>query len=62
MIKYVLNEIGNVAIYGLISLCLFFGFFSVMLIWAFLLRKRYLETMSVLPLNDEFSGREMNER
>lgn len=62
MIKYVLNEIGNVAIYGLMSLCLFFAFFSVMLIWAFLLRKGYLETMSELPLNDEFSGREMKER
>ena len=53
MIKNVLIDIGGIGIYGLISLIIFFAFFLVMLAWAFGLTKRYLHTMSDLPLEDD---------
>jgi hypothetical protein len=52
MIKNVLENIGGIGLYGIISLCLFFAFFTGMLIWAFRLRKPYLKSMEELPLDD----------
>jgi len=52
MIKNVLENIGGIGLYGIISLCLFFTFFTGMLIWAFRLRKPYLKSMEELPLDD----------
>jgi hypothetical protein len=52
MIRNVLTDIGGIGLYGVISICLFFGVFSGALIWAFLLRKPHLRQMSQLPLND----------
>ncbi len=53
MIKNVLTDIGGVAVYGVISICLFFLVFISALLWAFLLKKPFLKTMSSLPLSDE---------
>jgi len=53
MIKNILENIGGISIYGIISLCLFFSFFTGMLIWVFCLRKPYLQTMRELPLDDK---------
>jgi hypothetical protein len=53
MIKNVLQDIGGVGIYGVISICLFFTVFSVALVWALLQRKPFLNAMSALPLEDE---------
>lgn len=50
MIKNVLTNMGGVAVYGLVSVCLFFAFFTGMLIWACRLKKPYLNSMGQLPL------------
>jgi len=52
MIKNVLSDVGGIGLYGVISICLFFVVFSGALVWAFLLRKSFLNSMSELPLHD----------
>lgn len=52
MIKNVLQDIGGVGIYGVVSICLFFSVFSAALLWALLQKKSFLNEMSVLPLED----------
>ena len=56
MIKNVLENIGGVGIYGVVSICLFFAFFLAMLVWACRLKKAHLDSMSELPLTDGSSG------
>jgi cytochrome c oxidase cbb3-type subunit IV len=51
MIQNVLNGIEGVGIYGVISIAIFFGFFTGMLFWASLQKKNYLNRMSTLPLD-----------
>ena len=53
MIENILKEIGGIEHYGMISLALFFICFLGMLIWAFFLKKPFLEEMSHLPLNTD---------
>ncbi len=53
MIKNVLTDIGGVAAYGVISICLFFLVFTGALVWTLLLKKPFLKKMSSLPLSDE---------
>jgi len=52
MLKNVLTDIGGIGLYGVISVCLFFLVFSGAVLWAFLLRKPYLQAQSQLPLED----------
>ena len=52
MIQNVLRDIGGIGLYGVISVCLFFLVFSVALVRACLLKKPFLNSMSVLPLDD----------
>jgi hypothetical protein len=51
MIKNVLCNIDGIGLYGVISICIFFGFFTGMLLWAFMRKKNYLNQMSALPLD-----------
>lgn len=51
MIKNVVEHIGGVGLYGIISVSLFFTFFIGMLIWALRLKKNYLNSMRELPLD-----------
>jgi len=51
MIENVLHDLGGVGIFGIVSICLFFTFFSGMLVWAARLKKSYLNTMGGLPLD-----------
>ncbi len=53
MIENVVQNIGGVAVFGLISICLFFGFFTGLLLWSVRLKKPYLNTMQSLPLEME---------
>ena len=53
MEKEVLSNLGGVGIYGIISICIFFAFFTGMLIWAACLKKNYLNSMRDLPLDDD---------
>jgi hypothetical protein len=52
MIKSVLEHIGGVGIYGVLSICIFFTFFLSVLFWAARLKRRDLEAHSALPLED----------
>jgi hypothetical protein len=53
MIKNVLQEIGGIGLYGVISICLFFTVFTGAFVWACLQRKPFLSAMSALPLQDD---------
>ena len=53
MIENVLHGIGSVGIFGILSICLFFGFFTGMLIYAVALKKSYLNSMRELPLDKD---------
>ena len=50
MEEKIICSLNGVWIYGVISICIFFAFFSVMLLWAFARRKNYLDKMGGLPL------------
>ena len=52
MIENVLNKMGGVGVYGVISICLFFAVFAGVLVWTLCLKKPYLEAMRELPLDD----------
>jgi cbb3-type cytochrome oxidase subunit 3 len=53
MIKNILTHIGGIENYGIISLCLFFAFFIGMLVWAFRLKKPFLDDMARAPLENQ---------
>ena len=53
MIQNVLRELGGIGIYGVVSVCLFFLVFTVALVCALVQKKPFLQSMSVLPLQDE---------
>ena len=57
MIQNVLQDIGGVGIYGIISICLFFLVFSGALVWACFQKKSLMKSMSALPLQDSDSVR-----
>jgi hypothetical protein len=61
MIQNVLRNIGGVGIYGVISICLFLLVFGGALIWALLLKKPFLNSMSSLPLEEENASRTPDE-
>jgi hypothetical protein len=51
MIKNVLTHIDGIGLYGVLSIGIFFAFFTGMLLWAFAQKKSHLDKMSVLPLD-----------
>jgi cytochrome c oxidase cbb3-type subunit IV len=53
MVENVLNGIKGVGLYGVVSICFFFAFFTGMLVWAFSKKRTYLDHMSQLPLDVE---------
>jgi hypothetical protein len=53
MIQNVLQSVGGVGWFGILSICLFFAFFTGMLLWAARLKKSYLNSMRSLPLEGE---------
>lgn len=52
MVKNVLQSIGGIGLYGVISVCLFFTVFTAGVVWAFMHRKPFLDHMGALPLDD----------
>lgn len=52
MIKNVIQDLGGIGVYGVISVCLFATVFTIALIWALLLKQPFLKSMSVLPLDE----------
>ena len=55
MIKTVLEHIGSISTYGVISILLFFACFLGVIIWAFTRKRSYREEMKNLPLEDDDS-------
>lgn len=53
MIKNVLQEIGGVGVYALVSLLLFFIVFTGAIIFTFIQRASLCRKMESLPLEDE---------
>ena len=53
MIRSVLEQIGGVGIYGIISLTLFFAVFIGMVLRVIRLRRPYLSKMSSMPLQSD---------
>jgi hypothetical protein len=53
MIENVIHHVGGVGVFGVISVCLFFAFFSGMLLHAARLKRPYLNSMRNLPLENE---------
>ena len=53
MIQNVLRAIGGVGVYDTISICLFVLVFCGALVWALLQKKSFLNSMSLLPLEDD---------
>jgi hypothetical protein len=51
MIENVLNGIGGVGMYGVISITLFFAVFVGVLLWTISLKRPYLNAMRELPLD-----------
>jgi hypothetical protein len=51
MYQNVLNGIDGIGLYGVISICIFFSFFTGMLLWAFVQKKNHLNRMAELPLD-----------
>jgi nitrogen fixation-related uncharacterized protein len=52
MVENVLNKMGGVGMYGIISICLFFAVFVSVLLWTIRLKQPYLKAMQELPLAD----------
>ena len=53
MIKNILQDIGGIGLYGVVSLCLFFSVFSGALLWAAFQRAGFCKRMGALPLEEE---------
>jgi hypothetical protein len=51
MIEHITHDLNGIAVFGIFSICLFFGFFTGMLLWAARLKKNYLNSMEQLPLD-----------
>ena len=58
MFKHILENIGGIESYGMISIVIFFAFFSGILLWAGRARKQHLDSLSTLPLHDGTDGDE----
>ena len=53
MIQNVLQHLGGVENYGVVSICLFFACFLAILAWAFRLKRPFLNSMAALPLEND---------
>ena len=57
MLENIMHRIGGTNLFGIISICIFFAFFTGMLVWAARLKKSYLKSMCELPLDESESPR-----
>jgi len=51
MEEKIICSLDGVAVYGIISICIFVAFFAGMLMWAFARKEPYLNRMGHLPLD-----------
>ena len=57
MIENVMNKMGGVGMYGIISICLFFAVFVGVLVWTIRLKQAVSEAMRELPLEGDAGAR-----
>ncbi len=62
MYKEVLDKITGIGLYGVVSILIFFVFFSGVLVWSLALKKAYLSKMGSLPLDGGERPDPTNER
>lgn len=55
MYKNVLQNIDHIAIWPVISFIIFFAFFLGLLLWVFMVDKKFIDRMKALPIEDESS-------
>ena len=60
MEEKIICSINGVGIYGVVSICIFFAFFTGMLLWAFTQKRNYLDKMGNLPI--EQSDKNSNDK
>lgn len=53
MVQYVINIVGGIEGFGIISICLFVAVFSGALLCAFCHKKPFLNSMGAMPLQDD---------
>lgn len=56
MLKFVkgyMETIEGIATYPMISLLIFFGFFTILFWWVFTASKKHIEEVSNIPLEDD---------
>ncbi|MBL7833159.1 MAG: hypothetical protein JNK18_04365 [Cyclobacteriaceae bacterium] len=53
MYKNVLQSMTDVAIWPVISFIIFFAFFITLLVYVFLVDKKFIQYMKSLPMDDE---------
>lgn len=56
MFKHYFELIENVAVWPVVSLTIFFGFFLLLILWLFKVDKNYIRKMKNLPLDDDTKG------
>ncbi|NER17767.1 CcoQ/FixQ family Cbb3-type cytochrome c oxidase assembly chaperone [Spongiivirga citrea] len=52
-VKGALENIDGVSIYPIISLTIFFIFFTVLFLWVITAKKKHIEAVSNIPLEDD---------
>ena len=60
MFKHYFEQIQSIEIWPIISLILFFVFFTLTIIRIFFMDKKHIERMKSLPLNDQEGETETN--
>lgn len=58
--KNYLESIAGIGIYPMISLIIFFAFFSLLTIWAVRVRKDYIADMKQIPLSEHETENQQN--
>lgn len=61
MLRNVVSSMSGVEIYGIVSILLFFVVFIGTMVWSAVLKKSFLNSLSVLPLDDGDSVSETKE-
>lgn len=56
MYKDVLRSIAGIETWPVISLAIFFAFFIGLLLWVWLVDKKYIDEMSQLPMDNDQSS------
>lgn len=53
MIRNILEHIGGIELYGMLSFLIFFACFAGLLVWTLLLKKSHLNRMAAKPLEPD---------